>query len=53
MIMSEIIDSTVLLPATGPEIAKQRIASFGRRFGEPHLCFAYHAAFPLGLTHLI
>ena len=33
-----------------PEVASRRIESFGQRFGEAHLFFAYHAAFPLALT---
>lgn len=33
-----------------PEVASRRIESFGQRFGEAHLSFAYHAAFPLALT---
>lgn len=32
------------------EVANRRIESFGQRFGEAHLYFAYHAAFPLALT---
>jgi hypothetical protein len=32
------------------DAAKQRIEAFGKRFGEGHLYFAYHAAFPLALT---
>ncbi|MEH1885349.1 response regulator [Nostoc sp.] len=32
------------------EVASRRIESFGKRFGEAHLYFAYHAAFPLALT---
>ncbi|MGF1934763.1 MAG: HEAT repeat domain-containing protein [Nostoc sp. ChiQUE02] len=31
-------------------IAKQRIESFSKRFGEPHFCLACHAAFALALT---
>ena len=33
-----------------PEVARQRIESFGKRFGKKHLCLAYHAAFPLALS---
>lgn len=33
-----------------PEVAQRRIESFRKRFGEAHLMFAYHAAFPLALT---
>lgn len=33
-----------------PEVANRRIESFSKRFGEAHLIFAYHAAFPLALT---
>jgi hypothetical protein len=33
-----------------PEVARRRIESFAKRFGEAHLIFAYHAAFPLALT---
>ncbi|KYC41247.1 hypothetical protein WA1_22545 [Scytonema hofmannii PCC 7110] len=33
-----------------PEVAKQRIKSFEKRFGKGHLYLAYHAAFPLSLT---
>ncbi len=29
---------------------RKKIASFEKRFGEPHLYLAYHAAFPLALT---
>lgn len=32
------------------EVAYRRIESFRKRFGEPHLYLAYHAAFPLALT---
>ena len=32
------------------EVARRRIGSFERRFGEAHLYLAYHAAFPLALT---
>jgi hypothetical protein len=33
-----------------PEMAARRIATFRARFGEAHLYFAWHAAFPLTLT---
>jgi hypothetical protein len=33
-----------------PEVVTRRIEAFHQRFGEPHLDFAYHAAFPLALT---
>jgi hypothetical protein len=33
-----------------PEVAKRRIESFEKRFGQAHLYLAYHAAFPLSLT---
>lgn len=33
-----------------PEVASRRIESFRQRFGEAHLYFAYHAAFPLALN---
>ncbi|NMG07709.1 peptidoglycan-binding domain-containing protein [Brasilonema sp. UFV-L1] len=33
-----------------PEVAKRRIESFEKRFGEAHLYLASHAAFPLSLT---
>lgn len=33
-----------------PEVAKRRIESFGKRFGNAYLYLAYHAAFPLSLT---
>ncbi len=33
-----------------PEVVNRRIEAFHQRFGEPHLDFAYHAAFPLALT---
>lgn len=33
-----------------PEVVIRRIEAFHQRFGEPHLDFAYHAAFPLALT---
>jgi hypothetical protein len=32
------------------KIAKRRIESFSKRFGEPHFYLACHAAFPLALT---
>lgn len=32
------------------EAAKRRINAFQKRFGEPHLFFAYHAALPLAIT---
>ncbi len=35
---------------TRPQVAQGRIESFAKRFGEPHLYLAYHAAFPLALT---
>lgn len=34
---------------TSPDII-QRIQSFRDKFGDPHLYFAYHAAFPIALT---
>lgn len=33
-----------------PEVVYRQIESFRKRFGEAHLFFAYHAAFPLALT---
>jgi O-acetyl-ADP-ribose deacetylase (regulator of RNase III) len=33
-----------------PEVVTRRIEAFHQRFGEAHLDFAYHAAFPLALT---
>nr|WP_052325238.1 hypothetical protein [Hassalia byssoidea] len=33
-----------------PEVVTRRIEAFHQRFGEAHLHFAYHAAFPLALT---
>lgn len=33
-----------------PEVVTRRIEAFHQRFGEAHLYFAYHAAFPLALT---
>ncbi len=33
-----------------PEVVIRRIEAFQQRFGEAHLYFAYHAAFPLALT---
>ncbi len=33
-----------------PESINQRITDFRQRFGEAHLYFAYHTAFPLALT---
>jgi uncharacterized protein YjbI with pentapeptide repeats len=33
-----------------PKAAIRKIASFEKRFGQPHLYLAYHAAFPLALT---
>ena len=32
------------------QVAHRRIESFGKRFGQAHLVFACHAAFPLALT---
>ncbi|EKD10622.1 PBS lyase HEAT domain protein repeat-containing protein [Arthrospira platensis C1] len=32
------------------EAAKRRINAFQKRFGEPHLFLAYHAALPLAIT---
>src|SRR5690348_8814582 len=33
-----------------PDIAKRLIASFAKRFQQPHLYFAQHAAFPMAFT---
>ncbi len=30
--------------------AQDRVKDFAQLFGEPHLYFAYHAAFPMALT---
>jgi hypothetical protein len=42
--------STSSLRGMNPDTGQWQIASFAKRFGEPHLHFAYHAAFPLALT---
>ncbi|MGB7444217.1 MAG: hypothetical protein WA919_24385, partial [Coleofasciculaceae cyanobacterium] len=40
----------MLRPYRPTNLATRRIDSFAKRFGKPHLYFAYHAAFPLALT---
>jgi formylglycine-generating enzyme required for sulfatase activity len=40
----------ILMQKIKPEIIQRRIESFQKRFGQPHLYLAYHAAFPLALT---
>jgi hypothetical protein len=37
-------------PGMRPEVVRQRIAAFEKRFRTAHLFLAYHAAFPLALT---
>lgn len=48
--MSEASPSNMLEPVMRREIARRRISSFAKRFGQAHLFLAYHAAFPLALT---
>src|SRR5947209_2129315 len=48
--MSEMTSPRSVLRGIRPEVAKRRIASFGKRFGQAHLYLAQHAAFPLALT---
>lgn len=44
------ISSAPLLSSMRPEVARERIKSFGEYFGLAHLYFAQHAAFPMALT---
>ncbi|WP_414570816.1 pentapeptide repeat-containing protein [Nostoc sp. CCY 9925] len=48
--MSEINSSTKLAGEMKSEIATRRIAYFEKRFGKPHLFFAYHAAIAAALS---
>ncbi|RCJ25057.1 hypothetical protein A6S26_17870 [Nostoc sp. ATCC 43529] len=48
--MSEINSSTKVVDEMKSEIATRRIAYFERRFGKPHLFFAYHAAIAAALS---
>ena len=38
------------IPEGELQVAHRRVESFGKRFGQAHLVFACHAAFPLALT---
>src|SRR5256885_11334868 len=48
--MTETTRSDSLSRGMRPDIAKRLIASFAKRFKQPHLYFAQHAAFPMALT---
>src|SRR6266566_7177951 len=48
--MDQIIASASLSSRVRPETARMRVASFKKRFNEPHYYLACHAAFPLALT---
>src|SRR5260370_4444024 len=48
--MSERITPDSSLNKMRREVARRRITSFGKRFGQAHLYLAQHAAFPLALT---
>jgi tetratricopeptide (TPR) repeat protein len=45
-------EQTSLLPLRGirPDVARRHITAFRKHFGEAHLYFAQHAAFPLAVT---
>jgi hypothetical protein len=48
--MNEWISPNSLQSRMRPEVARRRITSFSRRFGQAHFYLAQHAAFPLALT---
>lgn len=48
--MSEATHFNSARRGTPPEVARKRIEAFTKRFGQAHLHFAQHAAFPLVLT---